>query len=79
MLQCDSVHFICPFQVLRRVPADSPKESAARYGNGRQPGIKQLLSANNETELPAQTCDVALFEMACHDICPGIDAGSCRR
>jgi predicted methyltransferase len=48
--------------------AMSAKESTARYGNGRLPGVKQLVSGNNETELPAQAYDVVLFVMAYHDI-----------
>lgn len=46
----------------------SAKESGPRYGNGRLPGVKQLVSANNQTELPENAYDVALFVMAYHDI-----------
>lgn len=48
--------------------AISSKESEARYGNGRLPGIQQLVSANNQTELPEAAYDVALFVMAYHDV-----------
>jgi predicted methyltransferase len=46
----------------------SAKESAARYGGGRLPGVQQIVSENNATTLPAQTYDVALFVMAYHDV-----------
>lgn len=48
--------------------AISTKEAEARYGNGRLPGIQQLSSANNQTELPEAAYDVALFVMAYHDV-----------
>ncbi len=48
--------------------AISSKEAEARYGNGRLPGVQQLVSANNEIELPESAYDVSLFIMAYHDV-----------
>jgi predicted methyltransferase len=48
--------------------AISARESAARYGGGRLPGVERIVSANNATVLPAQAYDVALFVMAYHDV-----------
>jgi predicted methyltransferase len=46
----------------------SSKEAEGRYGSGRLPGVQQLVSANNQTELPEAAYDVALFVMAYHDV-----------
>lgn len=44
------------------------KEIATRYANGRLADVEQLVSENNELELPASTFDVVLFVLSYHDV-----------
>jgi predicted methyltransferase len=41
---------------------------AVRYADGRLANVEELVSANNELELPADTFDVVLFMLSYHDI-----------
>jgi predicted methyltransferase len=41
---------------------------AVRYADGRLANVEQLISPNNQLELPADTFDVVLFILSYHDI-----------
>lgn len=44
------------------------KQIATRYADGRLPAVEQLVSSNNQLQLPAAAFDVALFILSYHDV-----------